>query len=271
MSNYLVRARAAKNNEFYTEYKTMEYLFESEEQGPQFCEFVKNKIIYLPCDTEDSNIYKYFVANKERLQIKEILRTSDDYYDHLDLYEKCDLVFTNPPFTKLYKYTKWLEYDLNKKFVLWWSWTSVCFSSFKELYIKQWKILCNARLWQDDKSVCCFIFTNIENAKSMNCGLNPTNTKVEDLPIIENIEDIKPQPSYSIPPLEQYLNVPYINRAKQFPINYYDLILIPPTVYLSRADLFEFISWCAFVHNDGKYRRKVLVKLKRPENEEKVS
>ena len=25
MGNYLVRARAAKNNEFYTEYKTMEY------------------------------------------------------------------------------------------------------------------------------------------------------------------------------------------------------------------------------------------------------
>ena len=104
----------------------------------------------------------------------------------------------------------------------------------------------------------------------MNCGLNPTNTKVEDLPIIENIEDIKPQPSYSVPPLEQYLNVPYINRAKQFPINYYDPILIPPTVYLSRVDLFEFIGWSAFVHNDGKVRRKVLVKLKRPENEEKV-
>ena len=142
---------------------------------------------------------------------------------------------------------------------------------YKELYIKQWKVLCDVRLWQDDKSVCCFIFTNIENAKSMNCGLNPTNTKVEDLPIIENIEDIDPHSSQSVTPLEQYLGVPYINRAKQFPINYYDPILIPPTVYLSRADLFEFIGLTSFVHNDGKTRRKVLVKLKHPENEEKVN
>ena len=140
-NDILNRAKLAQNNEFYTEYKTMEYLFESEEQGPQFCEFVKNKIIYLPCDTEASNIYKYFVANKERLQIKERLRTSDDYYGHLDLYEKCDLVFTNPPFTKLYKYTKWLEYDLNKKFVLWWSWTSISFYECIEFCNKKLIIL----------------------------------------------------------------------------------------------------------------------------------
>ena len=263
MSDYLIKARRAKNNEFYTEYKTLEHLFESPEYGEQFQSFVENKIIYLPCDTEDSNIYKYFVANQEKLKIKEILRTSDDYYKHLDLYEKCDLVFTNPPFTKLHKYAKWLDYDLNKKFVLWWSWQSVCFAIIKDLFSKHWKIICDARLWKGDKSVCCFIFTNIETAKPMNCGLNPTNTKVEDLPIIENIKDIEPQPSHSPHPLEQYLNVPYINRAKQFPINYYEPILIPPTVYLSRVDLFEFISWCAFVHNDGKLRRKVLVRLKR--------
>ena len=64
MSNYLVRAQKAKNNEFYTEYKTMEYLFESEEQSPQFCEFVKNKIIYLPCDTEDSNFTNILLQTK---------------------------------------------------------------------------------------------------------------------------------------------------------------------------------------------------------------
>ena len=63
MSNYLLRAKKAKNNEFYTEYKTMEYLFESEEHKNQFRNFVKNKIIYLPCDAEWSNIYKYFVNN----------------------------------------------------------------------------------------------------------------------------------------------------------------------------------------------------------------
>ena len=105
----------------------------------------------------------------------------------------------------------------------------------------------------------------------MNCSLNSTNTKVEDLPIIENIEDLKPQPSYSVSPLEQYLNVPYINRAKHFPINYYDPILIPLTVYLSRVDLFELISWCAFLHNDDKYRQKVLVKLKNQKYEKETN
>lgn len=273
MSSYLVRARDAKNNEFYTEYKTMEYLFESDEYSPQFCEFVKNKIIYLPCDTEDSNIYKYFVANKKRLQIKEILRTSDDYYDHLDLYEKCDLVFTNPPFTKLYKYTKWLEYDLNKKFVLWWSWTSVCYNNFKEFNNKKWKILCDARLWQGNKSICCFIFTNIESAKSMSNEVHFGNNTIENVPTININEVIKHKyPKYGSLKLDDVDGVPYIHRQKQFPLNYYEPILIPQTVFLSSIESFEFIGTIRIYCEDvDKVRFKALVKLKRPENEEKVS
>lgn len=130
--NILLKAQKAKNNEFYTEYKTMEYLFESEAHKDKFRNYVKNKIIYLPCDAEWSNIYKYFVNNKESLQIKEILRTSDDYYSHLDLYEKCDLVFTNPPFTGLYKWVNWLL-EMNKDFILWGPWGSLAWARYTRL------------------------------------------------------------------------------------------------------------------------------------------
>ena len=257
MSNYLLRAQKAKNNEFYTEYKTMEYLFESEEQGPQFCEFVKNKIIYLPCDTEDSNIYKYFVANKERLQIKEILRTSDDYYGHLDLYEKCDLVFTNPPFTGLYKYTKWLEYDLNKKFVLWWSWMSISFNDYIEFCNKKWKILTimnelNLYSNLNQKAVNCFVFTNVDGVKCKTSPFNyKFNTKVEDLPT--------------------YNGIPYINNIRQFPITYNGQIYIPLTAFYGRVELFEFFDIQVIICEDNKLRPRALVKLKNPKYEKETN
>jgi len=56
--------------------------------------------------------------NKEKFNIKEILHTSDDYYGHADLYQKCDLVLTNPPFTDLTKWIKWLNSN-NLKFIIW--------------------------------------------------------------------------------------------------------------------------------------------------------
>ena len=251
MINYLARAYKAKNNEFYTEYKTMEYLFESPEQAPQFCEFVKNKIIYLPCDTEDSNIYKYFVNNQEKLKIKEILRTSDDYYSHLDLYEKCDLIFTNPPFTGLVKYVKWLDETMNKKFVLWWGWMGLsqkrC-TDIPKLFNGVYKILTfngEVSLYSDlnKKGVNCLIFTNIEEGKQICLDLNPTKD-IKELPVNEE-------------------GIPYINYARDFPKDYYGNILVPPKVYLERQPIFEYLGEWRYVEwKPKKIRMKILTKLK---------
>ena len=60
------------------------------------------------------------------------MRTDDDYYSHLDLYKKADLIFTNPPFTGLYKWVTWLL-NMNKEFVLWGPWLSLSWARYKRL------------------------------------------------------------------------------------------------------------------------------------------
>ena len=249
----LHKAKIAKYNEYYTTIEHMNLLFENTQMKTIFI----NKIVYLPCDTEESKIYQYLVKNKEELHIKEILRSSDDYYSHLDLYEKCDIVFTNPPFTGLYKYVKWLEYDLNKKFVLWWSWLSICFNEYIEFCNKKWKILTIMHELDlcsnlNQKDVNCFVFTNIDSGKCKTSPFNyKFNTKVEDLPTYNDIQ--------------------YINNIRQFPITYNGQIYIPLTAFYGRVELFEFFGMYCIICEDNKIRPRALVKLKCQENEEKAN
>ena len=121
-----------QDNEFYTLYSSVEYVFNNVDG---LKEYVKDKILYLPCDTEESNIYKYLINNKKELQIKEILHTSDDYYKHHDLYRKADIVITNPPFTKICKWILFL-YEMNKEFIIWAPFTVFEYKSLSEYVIK---------------------------------------------------------------------------------------------------------------------------------------
>ena len=128
-----------QDNEFYTLYSSVEYVFNNVDG---LKEYVKDKVLYLPCDTEESNIYKYLINNKEELQIKEILRTSDDYYKHHDLYRKADIVITNPPFTKICKWILFL-YEMNKEFIIWAPFTVFIYKSLSYYVIKdQLKCIC---------------------------------------------------------------------------------------------------------------------------------
>ena len=124
-------AHDRQDNEWYTLYSSVEYVFNNVDG---LKEYVKDKILYLPCDTEESNIYKYLINNKEELQIKEILRTSDDYYKHHDLYRKADIVITNPPFTKICKWILFL-YEMNKEFIIWAPFTVFQFASLSKYII----------------------------------------------------------------------------------------------------------------------------------------
>ena len=128
-----------QDNEFYTLYSSVEYVFNNVDG---LKEYVKDKVLYLPCDTEESNIYKYLINNKEELQIKEILHTSDDYYKHHDLYRKADIVITNPPFTKISKWILFL-YEMNKEFIIWAPFTVFIYKSLSYYVIKdQLKCIC---------------------------------------------------------------------------------------------------------------------------------
>lgn len=86
-----------KGDEYYTSREEVEYIFEKViPKG-----FLKDKIIYCPCDSEESEFVKYLKENKDRYEYKEFIYTSDDFNTHIDLFEYADLVITNPPFSKI--------------------------------------------------------------------------------------------------------------------------------------------------------------------------
>lgn len=97
--NNQLRAQRRKNDEFYTLYENVADIFENYLNNYDFT----NKIIYLPCDGEQSNFVKYLKENKLRLKYKDLIYTSDDFNTHKDLFNKADIIITNPPFSKLSK------------------------------------------------------------------------------------------------------------------------------------------------------------------------
>ena len=203
-----------------------------------------DKIVYLPCDTEESEIYQYLVKNKEELHIKEILRTSDDYYSHLDLYEKCDIVFTNPPFTGLRKYVKWLEDDLNKKFILFSSWSSFYIWDYfwDKLLNNEWKVLTGRKFELIDyltgnntyAHIPSFVFTNINAIQEMAINRD-TKRDFTKQKTFEYYTTNSPEYCYIKDDLL------YVKNAFYVPNDYYGLISLQVPTYLTYNDYFDLI------------------------------
>lgn len=83
-------------DEYYTK-KEMVEIFMNAFDKEQF----KGKIVYSPADDDQSEFTKWFEEHKNELLIKEYIHTSDDFNSHLDIFEKADIVITNPPFSKI--------------------------------------------------------------------------------------------------------------------------------------------------------------------------
>ena len=228
-------AKDRQDNEFYTLYSSVEYIFNNVEG---LKEYVKGKILYLPCDTEESNIYKYLINNKEELQIKEILHTSDDYYKHHDLYRKADIVITNPPFTKICKWILFL-YEMNKEFIIWAPFTVFEYKSLTDYVIK-------------DQLRCI-----IHNNKELNYFERPDGSIKQpgNIVIISNIQKFK---SYSkklkinkkntMEYLKQnnkivyYKDIPVLKRIDDFPCDYNGPIYISFTGFIYYRNEFIFAN-----------------------------
>lgn len=112
------------SDEFYTPYSEISF------EMKHIKNYLKNKIIYLPCDDPTfSNFWKYFVNNfnnlnlkavyasyivqdnepaytyiKDKTSIRKIKRSDNGSFDtkaSIDLMKKTDIVITNPPFSLL--------------------------------------------------------------------------------------------------------------------------------------------------------------------------
>lgn len=127
-----------KNDEFYTFYDDVQ------KECDHYKDFFNNKIIYLNCDDEDSNFWKYFINNFANFHLKELwathldtaqsylLKTNNgtdiikeylngngDYNSEecLNLLSQCDIVITNPPFSKSKEFIS-LIVEKNKYFLV---------------------------------------------------------------------------------------------------------------------------------------------------------
>jgi hypothetical protein len=95
----LSKARKEKNDESYSMYKDVE------KELIHYKDRFRDKVVYCNCDTEESNFYKYFVANYDKLGLKGLLRSSlaagipFQSEEGVKLLEQADIVVTNPPFS----------------------------------------------------------------------------------------------------------------------------------------------------------------------------
>ena len=133
-------AKAAKNDEFYTLYSTVE------KEVEHYVDQLKDQWIYCPCDDYRwSNFVKYFKDNFDRLKLKRLTATNYNIgdgawrYDYDGVEEKiialegngdfrseectqikneCDVIVTNPPFSLMNNFVYWLydgKFELNNK------------------------------------------------------------------------------------------------------------------------------------------------------------
>ena len=125
----LTKARAAKNDEFYTR------LWDIEQELKYYKEFFRGKRVYCPCDDANwSNFWKYFAMNFEHLGLKsldatcfhegqhgehwhyeggycdyEIFEDEGGFQNRNDILAKTDIVVTNPPFSLFREFVNWID------------------------------------------------------------------------------------------------------------------------------------------------------------------
>ena len=154
----LNKAKAAKNDEFYTR------LEDIEKELKHYTEHFKGKVVYCNCDDANrSNFFKYFSTNFQKLGLKKLITSGlkdngtgvvaiqkgndIDIYDGngdfrseecIEFLKEADIVVTNPPFSLFREYVAQLM-QYGKKFLIIGSMNAI---TYKEIFplIKENKV-----------------------------------------------------------------------------------------------------------------------------------
>jgi len=215
----LNKSKSAKNDEFYTQMRDVE------NELQHYIELFKGKIVYCNCDSPNSNFVKYFIKNKDILEIKEFYHTwynsetkeGDFRSDEcVELLKKADIIVTNPPFSLFREYID-LLYKHKKKFLIMGSLNAM---AYKEVF----KLIKDNKMWlgiNNDKGVKFVTPTN--GLKSIPTSWF-TNLKHNINPPI-----IKLTRKYNPDEYRKYDNCDAINVDKtlDIPIDYKGLMGVP--------------------------------------------
>lgn len=259
----LDKARKAKNDEFYTQYKDIE----KEVSLHKDC--FKNKVVYCPCDDwEKSQFVKFFLDHFKEYKLKELIATSypkgkvlittlnycgflegdGDFRSCGDFFEKADFVVTNPPFS-LFK--DFFECIKNKNFLVLGPVNAITYKNIFP-WIKENKV------WTT--STTKHVFFKVPNGgyKELKNVRWFTNFDRVEKPFVELIEKYTP---------EKYLK--YDNceaiEAKSIPCDYDGVIGVPVT-FLDKYNpyQFEIVGYLGnpFINGAAIYKRILIRRLK---------
>ena len=272
----LNKAKAAKNDEFYTRLEDIE-----KELG-HYTEHFKGKVVYCNCDDANrSNFFKYFSTNFQKLGLKKLITsglkidgTKDrtdgtgivaiQKGDDIDIYdgngdfrsEECieflkeaDIVVTNPPFSLFREYVAQLM-QYGKKFLIIGSMNAI---TYKEIfpYIK------NNELWLGITSVKDFIQPNGEIKKFGNiCWL----TNLEHKKRNEELILYKSYNPTEYPKYDNY-NAIEVSKVAEIPMDYEGVMGVPIS-FLDKycPNQFEII-WQASGNTKASAPKDILTKL----------
>jgi len=243
--NYLNRFR--RYDEYYTRYENVEDIFNRYIPEGTF----KDKIIYSPCDNEESAFVKYITSHKDQLQYKEYIYTSDDYNTHLDIFNYADIIITNPPFSKLIKEFIPILLTINKLFFIFGS--KISLPAYYNILGNDYKYILPDTHFsfvcpKEDLSpnVCYIYMTNIDGVKNY----SKTNLKRNN-----NDKYLIVNTIYG--PIRMY------DRLSDINIDYKEEILVPCTVLLeNNRKYFDIIEHYDYPlsppDNKGRYHRFVV-------------
>ena len=248
--------RKTYDDEYYTLYEEVKEIFER--YIP--IEDLKDKIIYCPCDSDESNFVIYLKEHKDDIQYKELIYTSDDFNTHLDLFEQCDIIITNPPFSKIIKEFIPILNKVNKKFFILGSMVSLwCYwillnSNVKFVRVPQEDAF-NFIMPEDRILPNNPLYIYISNMNINNYYKEPKFDKTEKnmVHVIRNSDGKK---------------FKHYSRINNIPLDEYDEIIVPSTVFLEHNrkyfDIIEVIDKRKYTFEDGKMRyTRIIVKRKR--------
>ena len=208
----LNKAKAAKNDEFYTR------LEDIEKELKHYTEHFKGKVVYCNCDDANrSNFFKYFSTNFQKLGLKKLITSglkdngtgvvAIQKGDDIDIYdgngdfhsEECieflkeaDIVVTNPPFSLFREYVAQLM-QYGKKFLIIGNMNAI---TYKEIfpYIK------NNELWMGYGFNISYVYktpyknkseANAKLVKSKGCNPEDGYVKVPAVAWFTNLEHNK--------------------------------------------------------------------------------
>lgn len=259
----LTNAKKAKNDEFYTQ------LSDIEKELQHYAKHFKDKIVYLNCDTKDSNFFKYFYSNQSKLGIKKILRTSYsegvDFRskESIELLKEADIVVTNPPFSLFREFIAQLT-EHKKEFLVIGSMNAI---TYKEIF----KLIKSNQIWlgiaypknfkQPDGSLKKFgninWYTNLEHHKRNEKLILHKKYDSKEYPTYDNYDAIEVSRTNNIPKdYSGFMGVPISFLSKYNP-NQFEILGC--SYDYGRPDNWDkSINMSVSVNNKNIYKRLII-------------